>query len=133
MRGHRFYSAREGRKKNAKKGRKNVKNIFLFTTNIKVSHTFLHHFSRAFQNYSFQICNFSHKKVMGYLRFFLQTPVFYRPAPYLRHKKLPKNALNFYLWKLKKLEWGVKCPPPACLGLGAPGRHRCFIFVGNPA
>ena len=22
---------------------------------------------------------------------------------------------------------------PACLGLGAPGRHRCFIFVGNPA
>ena len=24
-------------------------------------------------------------------------------------------------------------PPLACLGLGAPGRHRCFIFVGNPA
>ena len=73
--------------------------------------------------------------VMGYglFKIFLHTLVFYHPAPYLRHTKLPKKTFKFLFMKSQKTRGGNQMPPLACLGLGAPGRHRCFIFVGNPA
>ena len=51
-----------------------LKIFFLFKQISKCDTCFYTHFSRAFQKYSFQICSFSHKKVMGYFRFFLHTP-----------------------------------------------------------
>ena len=44
--------------------------IFCLRQISKCDSRFYTHFSRAIQNYSFQICSFSHKKVMGDLRFF---------------------------------------------------------------
>ena len=46
------------------------------------------HFSRAFQKYNFYICSFSHKKVMGYFRFFYTVWNFYCPVPYPSIKKM---------------------------------------------
>ena len=73
--------------KNAKKRQKKCKKYFFFKQLSKCDTCFYAHFSRAFLKYSFQICSFSPKKVMGYLRFFYILRFFYRPAPYLRHKK----------------------------------------------
>ena len=70
------------------------------TNIIKCDTCFYTHFSRAFQKYSF-----SHKKVMGYFRFFfykLQT--FYRPEPYpMRKKKFTKKSFKLLFMKSQKI------------------------------
>ena len=55
------------------------------------------HFSRAFQEYSFQICSFCHKKTQTGLC----TALF--PTLCITTKqKISKNPLNFYLIKVKQ-------------------------------
>ena len=48
--------------------------LFCFKHISKCGTCFYIHFSRAFQKLGFQICSFSHKKVMGYLDFFFHGP-----------------------------------------------------------
>ena len=84
---------------------------------------FLHAFSRAFQKYRFQICSFSHKKVIGYFKFFSQTGLFSALYPTLWIFKkiffLTKNPLNYYSIKSHNFT-----PPPACLGLNKTMQKR---------
>ena len=56
-------------------------------------------FLRTFKKQSFQICSFSHKKVMGYLKFFFTDWTFFLPCnlPY----KLKKKFLCFKLLSIK--------------------------------
>ena len=99
------------------KGKKNVTTIYFCLKQISKCDTgFYIHFSRAFQNYSFQICSFAHKNVIGYLRFFYILWFFIALHPTLGIKKLPKNPLNFYLWKVKKTRGGSQMPPPVFRG-----------------
>ena len=91
--------------KNAKKKVKKCKKYLLFCLKqiSKCDTCFDIHFSMAFQKYSFQVCSFSHKKVMGYLKFFYTLQTFYRPVFYPMHKKnSQKNPLNYFLLKVKK-------------------------------
>ena len=76
--------------------------FFCFKQISKCNTCFYVHFSRAFLKYSFQICSFIRKKVMGYFRFFYTDRTFYRPVPYSMHKKmfLSKNHLNFHSLKV---------------------------------
>ena len=90
------------------------------------------HFSRAFKKYSFQICSFSHKKVVGYFRFF-----FTHSGPLTALYPtlcIKKNPSNIYLLKVTKYVGdSVKnvtartkkierrgASTPACLGLNVP-------------
>ena len=57
---------------------------FCFKQILKCYTCFFIRFSRAFQKYSFQICSFSHKKVMGYLLFFFPRKTrFFTKSPLL--------------------------------------------------
>ena len=120
-----------------KKSKKNVKNIFFCLKQISKCDTF----SRAFQKYSFQICSFSHKNVVGYFRFFFYTlQTFYRPVPYpmrQKKKKINKKILKITIYEKSKNYTVIvtkmrvlgqktrggggrqapKAPPPAFIGL----------------
>ena len=95
-------------KKMLKKWSKNCKKCFGFCLKqIPKCDTCFHtHFSRAFQKYSFQICSFSHKKVMGYFRYFFYTlQTFYHPGPVsypMREKKNSKKSFKLLFMKSKK-------------------------------
>ena len=97
--------------KGLKNGQKRVNKCFTQTLNCG---TFIH-FSRAFQNYSFQICSFSHIKCIGYFGFFYGLDVLL-PCTYPTlciKKDVYKNPLNYYSLKLTKFhDESVKRPPP---------------------
>ena len=90
---HDFYclSSREGLVK-GKKGKTNLKNIFLVLNKYQsVTHVYTSIFQGLLKNIFFKIYSFSHKKVMGYFRFFLHRPDF-----------LPRCILPFSLKKIHR-------------------------------
>ena len=92
--------------KDAKKDQKNVKNIFFCLKKIsKCDICFYTHFSRPFQKYRFQIiCSFSHKKIMGYFRFFLtHSGLFTALKPTLCIKKITKKSFKLLTLKSQKI------------------------------
>ena len=76
-------------KKGSKKGKKQIS---------KCDTCFFLHFASAFQKYSFKICSFSHKKVVGYFRVFFTDCTFFRPVPFPINQKK-----NFYKKTFKVL------------------------------
>ena len=84
--------------KNAKKKVKKMLTFFFCLKQIlKCDSCFYTYFSRAFQKYSFHICSFSHKKVIGYFRvFFTHSGLLTALYPTLCMKK--KFFKNFKIW-----------------------------------
>ena len=105
-----FYSARNGRKK--------CRNKYQSVTHVS---TLI--FQGLFKNIVFRSVD-SVTKSYELFKIFLHTPVFYRPASYLMHKKkFTKKSFTFLFMKShrisQKTRGGAKRPPPACLGLSS--------------